>query len=108
LAYRSSQGADDAGSKHTIKEVMKIAHKDGLLKKIVAGMGSKDDARQLVDLYQSLGRNKPPKGEAESWKEKTTALAAAAQDVVDEKEGSKLRLQKAADCANCHNQHKGK
>ena len=39
-------------AKHTIKEVMKIAHKDGLLKKVTKGEASKDEQKQLVELYK--------------------------------------------------------
>jgi hypothetical protein len=101
--------ADDAAKpKYTIKEVMKKAHQPdgGLLKKIVAGEGTKEDAAELVDLYTVLGQNKPPKGEPGSWQEKTGELLAAAKAVVENKDGSKERLKKAADCGNCHKEHK--
>ena len=99
---------DDAKPKHTIKEVMKMAHTPdgGLLKKIVSGQGTKEDAERLVELYDSLGQNKPPKGDPDSWKAKTGELLAAAKDVVADKEGSRQRLEKAANCGNCHQPHK--
>ncbi len=102
------RAADEEKPKHTIKEVMKKAHTPdgGLLKKIVSGAGTKEDAEQLVELYTALGQNKPPKGEPGSWQEKTGALLKAAKDVVADKEGSKAELEKAANCANCHKEHK--
>ena len=46
-------GNNEAGekAKYTIKEVMKKAHTPdgGLLKKIVSGAGTKEDAEQLVE-----------------------------------------------------------
>ncbi len=100
--------AADGDPKYTIKEVMKKAHTPdgGLLKKIVSGEGTKEDAEQLVELYTSLGQNKPPKGEPGSWQEKTGELLQAAKDVVADKEGAKARLEKAANCKNCHTEHK--
>lgn len=98
--------ADDEKPKYTIKEVMKKAHKDGLMKKIADGGGTKADNEELLDLYKALGKNKQPKGEAESWKTKTKALVDAAQDVVDDKAGARDELKKAANCAECHKAHK--
>ena len=97
LAASLAVRAEDA-PKHTIKQVMKEAHKDGLLKKVAGGQGNKEDAEKLLSLYKSLGDNKPPKGDPESWKAKTVALIRAAQDVVDNKDGAPARLQAAANC----------
>jgi hypothetical protein len=85
---------------------MKKAHKDGLLKKVAAGKGTKDDAKELLALYEALGKNKPPKGDAADWKTKTKTLIEAAQEVVDEKPGAAAKLEKAANCGECHKAHK--
>jgi hypothetical protein len=105
-----ARGAEEEGGKpaYTIKQVMAKAHKSKLINKLAEGKGSKEEAQQLLDLYKALGANKPPKGDLEGWKAKTTAMVAAAQEVVDGKEGAGARLQKAANCANCHKEHKGK
>lgn len=103
---RALRGADDEKPKYTIKEVMKKAHKDGLMKKLAEGGGTKADAEELLDLYKALGKNKPPKGEAGSWQEKTKVLVDAAQKVVDDKPGAREELKKAANCAECHKAHK--
>lgn len=97
---------DDEKPKYTIKEVMKKAHKDGLMKKLADGGGTKADAEELLDLYKAMGKNKAPKGEAESWKTKTKALVDAAQNLVDDKPGARDELKKAANCAECHKAHK--
>ena len=107
LALTASHAAEEAKAKHTIKEVMKQAHKDGLLKKVASGQGTKADAEKLVELYESLGINKPPKGDPESWKSKTGAILKAARDVVEDKPGAKAELEKATNCAECHKAHKG-
>lgn len=107
LTWSLAWAADAAKPKYTIKEVMKKAHKDGLLKKVAGGQGTKEDAKELLELYESLGPNKPSKGDADSWKSKTTALVDAAKEVVDGKEGAAKRLEAAANCAECHKVHKG-
>jgi cytochrome c553 len=106
LVFSLARAADDAKPKYTIKEVMKQAHKDGLLKKVAGGQGTKEDAQKLLDLYKALGENKPPKGDADGWKAKTAAIAQAAQDVVDGKAGASESLTKATNCAECHKVHK--
>lgn len=105
FAYGPSKAADDK-PEYTIKEVMKEAHKGGLLKKVASGQGSKADAERLLVLYKALAANKPPKGPEESWKEKTTALVEAAQAAVDGDSDAAAKLKKASNCAACHKVHK--
>jgi hypothetical protein len=102
----SSFAADEKEPKYNIKQVMKAAHKDGLMAKIAEGKGEKADAEKLVELYTALGQNKPPKGEAESWKAKTDAVLAAAKDVVAGKEGANAKLKATVNCGECHTAHK--
>lgn len=94
-----NQAGDKA--KHTIADVMKVAMKGGLCKKVASGKGSDDEKKQLVELFESLGKNTPPKGDAKAWKEKTDALLDAA------KKGDGKALGKAANCKACHDAHKG-
>lgn len=107
MAATVTPAADRDQPKYTVKQVMKRAHKDGLLKRIAAGQGTKEEARDLLELYRSLGQNKPPKGDPASWQAKTRDIAAAAQDVVEDKPDARARLQKAVNCAQCHKMHKG-
>jgi hypothetical protein len=108
LSWGLLAAAQDDKPKYTIKEVMQKAHKSGLVKKVASGQGSKEEAAQLVEMYTALGKNKPPKGDAGSWDQKTKALLAAAQAVVDGKPGAGMELQNAANCMACHSVHKGK
>ncbi len=94
--------ADDADPKYTIKEVMKTAHKDKLLQKVVGGDASDAEKKMLCELYEALAANKPPKGDLDSWKEKTSAIVDAC------KSGDAAALKKAVNCAACHKAHKGK
>jgi hypothetical protein len=99
--------AEDAKPKHTIKEVMKACMKGGLCKKVADGKASEEEKKQLVEHFEALAGNKPPKGEAADWKSKTDALVAAAKDVAAGKEGAGAALSKAANCMACHSAHKG-
>ncbi|HKI36073.1 MAG TPA: hypothetical protein VKA46_29725 [Gemmataceae bacterium] len=103
-------GAGDDKPKYDIETIMDKAHgedNDKILKKVQDGKASDAEKKQLLELYTELGKNKPPKGEAKSWKEKTTALVSAAKEVVDGKEEGVAHLKKAANCKGCHSVHKG-
>ncbi len=86
--------------KHSIKEVMKIALKGPLNKKVADGNATEDEKKQLIELYESLAAATPKKGDADSWKEKTSALLAAAKGT----DGKALL--KASNCKACHDSHK--
>lgn len=75
---------------------------------------AKEKAKKLKELGEAIGKNKPPKGDEESWKkltkkyaEETAAIAAAAekQDALDvDKAAATFANQK--NCATCHNAHR--
>jgi len=104
----SGEAEGDEEKKYSINEVMKLAHKDGLLKKIATGKGNEEDKKQLVVLYKAMAKNKPPVGEEESWKEKSKALIEAAEAAVEGKEGYAEMLSRTSNCKACHDVHKGK
>ncbi len=99
----SQAGSDD----DTIKKVMKTAMKGDLCKRVADGKANDDEKKELLSLFESLSKTNPPKGDAESWKTKTTALVNAAQAAVDGKTGAGAQLKKAATCKACHSVHKG-
>jgi hypothetical protein len=104
------QAAYEDKPKHTIEEIMEKAHKGGkksLYGQVVAGSADKEQKQELLNLYEDLGRNKPPKGSAEDWKKRTTDMVAAAKGVVSDKPGATAALKKAANCKGCHEMHKG-
>lgn len=93
----------DEKPKYTIKEVMKEAHKSGLLKKVQAGDADKSDREKLAELYKALMLNEAPKGDKEVWKKTTTALSkAAAEAIADAGLGKKIKV----DCGACHKMFK--
>jgi hypothetical protein len=90
------------------KAVMKKCMKGGLCKKVVMGQGTADDKAALLAAFTAMAAEKAPKGDAESWKTKTTALVKAAQLAVDGDAGAGAALKSAANCAACHKVHKPK
>jgi hypothetical protein len=109
LAITLTTGAEEEKKpKYTIKEVMKAGHAKGKLKdKVADGTATDEEKVALIAYYEALAANKPPKGDADAWKEKTTALITAAKDAAEGKEGAGEKLKAAANCAACHKDHKG-
>ena len=101
-------GADDDEKKpaHTIKEVMKVGHKQGLLKKVIAGDASQDEKKKLLDLYISMLEAKPKKGDNTSWQKLAGGSALAAAKVVVGRDGATDELKAATNCKACHSVHK--
>jgi hypothetical protein len=94
--------------KHTIKEVMKQAHKDKLLNKVTGGTASKEQQKELLELYQDLSKNVPPRGDLEAWKKQTDRMVTLAEAVVNGDEKAPKQLVKTVNCQACHQKFKGK
>ena len=94
--------------KYSVKEVMKALHEgdDAIAKKVTKGEGTHEDFAKLVEYYKSLPLNEAPKGDATSWKEKTTALLKAAQALHEGKAGALEQYKTAVNCKACHSVHK--
>jgi cytochrome c556 len=105
----------------TVKQVMQKAHRgsNSLLANI--GKDLKDDdpewsdiqkeTKDLVDLGTALGKNDPPKGDKDSWKNLTKgyldnakALDAAAQKK-DKATAQSYQAKLAGSCKACHTAH---
>lgn len=101
----SVQSADP---KYSIKEIMKLAHvgKPALCAKAVQGKATPDEKKKLLELYEALSAQKPPKGDADAWKQKTAALVEAAKALVDDDKDAIAKYKKALNCAGCHKEHK--
>ena len=99
---------DKAKPKHDVKTVMKEGQhpKTGVLKKILAGEGTDEDNKQLLDLFISLVENEPPKGDMASWQTLAGRAANSAAKVVVGRDGSLKELEAATNCKACHSQHK--
>lgn len=103
-----AQSGDEpaADGKKSIKEVMKLAHKDGLLKKITDGKAEPADKKELLALYVDMWDAEPPKGSPESWQKLTGGAIVAAAKVVLDQDGSVALLKERTNCAACHKEHK--
>jgi hypothetical protein len=100
---------DKKKPKYTIKEVMKKAHagKDAILTKAGDAKATKEELKELVVLYESLAKNKPPKGDLKDWEKRTAAMIKAAEAALkDEKNVPALVKLVKANCAECHKLHK--
>ncbi len=108
LLAGSQQAGEKGKAKYEISEVMQKAHKKGgLLFRVSAGKGDKADAEKLLEMYTELAKNKPPRGDAQSWKRFTDGLVAAAKVAVKGGADAGAKLRKAANCMACHKAHKG-
>ncbi|GBD35504.1 hypothetical protein HRbin36_00616 [bacterium HR36] len=103
-----SGNALSADPKYSIKEVMKLAHtgKPALCAKAVQGKATPEEKKQLLELYEALAANKPPRGDAKDWKERTSALVEAAKALVANDPDAIAKYKKALNCAACHQEHK--
>lgn len=90
----------------SVKEVMKIAHKDGLLKKVQGGTASDEEKKQLLDLYIDMLEGEPKKGDKNEWLMAAGAATVSAAKVVVGREGALDELKKTTDCMACHSKFK--
>jgi hypothetical protein len=102
----------------TIKEIMQKGHKgtDAYITKIKAlAKDSKwDEAKELAKTLsffgENLGKNKPPKGEADSWEKLTKKYAestkAAYKGTEDKDVKAVEKALGAINCAECHTPHR--
>jgi hypothetical protein len=98
----SSAAAPAAPPENSIKDVMKLAHKDGLLKKIVDGEGTQEDKQKLLDLYIDMLEGTPEKGEQTEWLMAAGRSVVAAAKVSVGREGAIEELKEATNCQACH------
>jgi hypothetical protein len=94
--------------KFTTKEIMKAINKgdDSICKKVTKGTASKEELEKLIACYKELPLNEPPKGSAASWKEKSSALAKAAEALGKNEPGALEKFKQAVNCKACHSEHK--
>lgn len=124
LAFGGFGGAATAEDKKdetpTIKEIMAKGHKgtDAYLGKVKAAVkGEKwDDAQKyakaLAVFGEALGKNKPGKGDADSWKKLSEKYAADTKSLFDATEKKDAKAANEAlgaiggSCGGCHKVHK--
>lgn len=118
--FGSVAAQDKKDETPTIKEIMAKGHKgtDAYVAKITAAVkGEKwDDAQKLAKTVaffgESLGKNKPKKGDADSWKTLSEKYAADTKAVFDATEKKDAKAANEAlkalggSCGGCHKVHK--
>ena len=104
--HAQNQSTAEEEEKLTIKQIMKLAHKSGLLKKVATGKATDPETAKLHQYYVALQKLTPPMGGKKSWKEKTEALAKASQAAIDKNPKASEMLKSASDCKACHDVHR--
>ncbi|MGB7345065.1 MAG: hypothetical protein WBD20_12700 [Pirellulaceae bacterium] len=99
---------DDKAPKFKTKEIMKKAFKGPLVKKVASGEASDEEKKELHEMLVALAKNKPPRGEQESWEKLTGALVKAGEAAVNGDENAGAMLKKGANCKACHSEHQPK
>ncbi len=112
-AFRAAD-KDAEEPKYSVRDVMRQAHRKPdkntptLADKVITGKADKDEQAKLLELYVALTANKPAKGDADAWKERSAAITEAIKAVQSSKENAGVDLQKAMNCRACHMAHRGK
>lgn len=97
----------DEKPKYTIKQVMEF-HQKKVHEKFIKGEATKEEKEKLLAGYESLTKQKPPRGDEANWKKLTENILKAAKDVDAKKDGAADAFKKANACGACHNAHKPK
>ena len=93
---------------YTTEQIMEqgFKGKESPAARVGRGEGTAADFKLLAELTASLPLNAPPKGDAASWKEKSTALAKAGKELAAGKAGALEAWKAASNCKACHSAHK--
>jgi hypothetical protein len=104
IANTTNLYADDGSPKYTVEEIMKAVFKgeDSAGKRVSKGKGTQADYDKLVEYLSSLPLNDPPQGDADGWKQKTTAVLNAAVALKEGKAEALVQFNAAVNCQACH------
>ena len=108
LEFRTAVADEKEKKELTLKGIMKTAFKGDLVKAVGTGKATDEQKEKMLTFAKAMTKLKPPRGEEESWKEKTKALVEATQACVDAKDDAASLFKTAANCAACHRSHKPK
>jgi hypothetical protein len=106
-ADKPAAGAD--APKYTIEEAMEKMHKGkekSVFAQVVGGKGSPEQKHLIVEGYESMLAQKPPKGDLEAWKKRVGTVLTAAKAVEGGDAKAMASLKTAANCKQCHDLHK--
>jgi cytochrome c556 len=114
VVFTSDVGADEKKAK-TIKEVMGVQKSStGAITKAAKDAKWDDAAKTCkawLEAAGDLSKNKPPKGDEESWKKHTTKYVETVSAVgaaIEKKDAEGVTKALKLDCGGCHGAHKGK
>lgn len=107
------RAADGEKPKHTIVEIMNLAHNKrkghpSLLNEVKSGNATAEQKQELVRLYEEMAQHKAPHGDQAHWEKLNKDLVHAARQVAEGKEGAMKELNRASNCRDCHAAHQGK
>lgn len=114
LSALAADAGDNKDNKDSAtKKFMAKYHKaprgtDPIAKRAQEGKATPQELKELAAGYHAMVKDKPPQGDAASWKEKTTKLASAADALVKGDPDAPARYKEAVNCKACHEVHKPK
>jgi hypothetical protein len=91
----------------SIKQLMRYTMTQGLCQKVIKKLATPEEQARLVTLLEQLALLEPPLGSITDWRQRTTAFLTAAREVASG-ELSHGELALAANCTNCHKDHRPK
>ena len=94
--------AEEAKSKTSEVMVKYFKGKESPVQHAIAGTADDATLKAMVEAFLTLNGEKPPQGDVEVWKKKTTALSDAAKALQEKKLGAADAFKEAADCKACH------
>ena len=112
LAQAEEKSEEKEKKPMSIHDVMEKGFKGGksLLRTVTDNKkeSTKEDNEKFLAMLKDMAKQKPPKGDEESWKKLTGIMIEPAEKIVkgEDVDKSKLELKKAANCAKCHKEHK--
>ena len=103
-----SFSASSATAGDVTKDAMKKYHKGetSLAKKVGSGEATPAELTSLLQAYEAMAKESPPKGTKASWDEKVGALTAGVKAI--QAGGTPGAFKAAVACKACHEVHKGK
>jgi hypothetical protein len=96
-----------AEPKHSVDEVMKKLHKpknDNVFSRVIAGKGTVDERKMIVEYYESMIAAKPEKGDAKKWQDICNKILTAAKAAEGGDAKALSNLKTTYNCKACHDQ----
>ncbi len=91
-----------------ISDFMRNFHRgdDSLASRARIGDAEDEELDVLLRNYQDLATAQPPRGDPDSWREKTTSLIQATEALIAHTPDALMRYTNALNCQACHDKHR--